>query len=158
MTRIKQYLKAKRARINDNDIKFLKEILNADELAYFNKLPLFEKRHSLDVCYYLINNYGIKDVDILKAGLFHDIGKIEAKITPEKKAIAVLLKRIGFLSTFFGNNIRFLNVYYNHPELSSKICKKLGMNEVTIYIIKHHHDKDISDENILKFQKADREN
>ncbi|AIS51964.1 hypothetical protein TKV_c07810 [Thermoanaerobacter kivui] len=96
MNRIKQYFKAKKAKIYKEDYKFLMGFLNEKELEYFNKLPVYEKRHFLDVCYYLIDKYRVEEYDLLKAALFHDIGKIKTKITPTKKAIAVILNKIPF--------------------------------------------------------------
>lgn len=158
MNRIKQYFKAKKAKIYEKDYQFLLGFLNEKELEYFNKLPVYEKRHSLDVCYYLINKYGIEDQDLLKSALFHDIGKIKAKITPERKAMAVILEKIPFLAKFTEKHIYFLKVYYNHSEYSAEICREIGFNERVIDIVRNHHDKNLIDEDVIKLQEADEKN
>ncbi|HHW57128.1 MAG TPA: HDIG domain-containing protein [Clostridia bacterium] len=158
MNRIKQYFKAKRAKIYEKDYQFLLGFLNEKELEYFNKLPVYEKRHSLDVCYYLINKYGIEDQDLLKAALFHDIGKIKAKITLTKKVIGVILEKIPFLAKFLEKRIYFLKIYYNHPEYSTEICKEIGLNERVVDIVRHHHGRNPTDEDVIKLQEADKKN
>ncbi|ADD02071.1 MULTISPECIES: HDIG domain-containing metalloprotein [Thermoanaerobacter] len=158
MDRIKQYFKAKRAKIYEKDYKFLMNFLNDKELEYFKKLPVYEKRHSLDVCYYLIDKYGIKEHDLLKAAIFHDIGKIKAEITPFKKAIAVIFNKFPLLANFLERYFYFLKIYNNHTEYSAQICKEIGLNERIIDIVKHHHDKIPKDEDIIKLQEADERN
>jgi len=158
VNRIKQYFKAKKAKIYEEDYKFLMNFLNEKELEYFNKLPVYEKRHSLDVCYYLIDKYGVEEYDLLKAAIFHDIGKIKAKITPTKKAIAVILKKIPFLANLLERPVYFLKVYYNHAEYGAEICKEIGLNERIVGIVRHHHDNNPKDENIIKLQEADEKN
>lgn len=155
MGRIKQYLKAIRASISEEDYKFLHRVLSKKELSYFNRFPDFEKRHALDVCYYIIDKYG-KEEDLIKAALFHDIGKTEAKITPTKKAIAVILEKVPFITNFLRRYFLFLEVYYNHPKYSARICREMGLNERVVYLVEHHHDFETLDEDVEKLQDADK--
>lgn len=156
MRRIKQYLKAIRARVSEEDYKFLLRVLSKKELSCFNRFPDFEKRHALDVCYYIIDKYGIEDEELIKAALFHDIGKTEAKITPNKKAIAVILEKIPFIANFLRRYFFFLEVYYNHPKYSAKICREMGLSERVVYLVEHHHDFETLDEDVKKLQEADK--
>ncbi|AIS52053.1 hypothetical protein TKV_c08710 [Thermoanaerobacter kivui] len=158
MNRVLQYFKSLTAGIYDRDYEFLKKFLTKRELEYFNRLPVYEKRHSLDVCYTLMDKYKVKDEELLKAALFHDIGKIKVKITPDKKAIAVLIKKIPPLARYLEKRLYFLQVYYNHAEYSGEICKEIGLSDKVIYIVKHHHDKNVKDEDVIKLQRADKEN
>lgn len=158
MNRFIQYFKALTANIGDKDYGFLNSLLNKKEREYFMRLPVFEMRHSLDVCYTLISKYGISDKELLKAALFHDIGKIKAKITVNKKSFAVLIKKIPVLASYLEKRLYFLHVYYNHPVYGGAICKEMALGDRVIYIVEHHHDIVINDEDILKLQMADKEN
>lgn len=158
VNRFIQYFKALTASIKNEDYNFLNNFLNKKEIEYFMRLPVYEMRHSLDVCYALINKYGINDDELLKAALFHDIGKIRAKITVNRKSVAVLIKKIPKLARYLEKRLYFLHVYYNHPAYSGEILKEMDLSNRIIYIVEHHHDKGINDEEILKLQMADKEN
>ena len=156
MDRIRQYLKAIRSRVSEQDYRFLLKILNEKEMEYFNRLPEFEKRHALDTCYYIIEKYGIEDEDLIKAALFHDIGKTKASLTLHKKVIAVILGWFPFIAIHLKKYVWFLKVYYDHPRYGGDICREIGCNERMIYLVEHHHDKDVSDEELKKLQEADK--
>jgi hypothetical protein len=55
-------------------------------------------------------------------------------------------------------HIYFLKVYYNHSEYSAEICREIGFNERVIDIVRHHHDKNLIDEDVIKLQEADEKN
>ncbi|MGB9780573.1 HDIG domain-containing metalloprotein [Caldanaerobacter sp.] len=156
MKRVKQYLKAIKSRVFEEDYKFLLKILNEKELEYFNRLPEFEKRHALDTCYYIIEKYGVEDEDLIKAALFHDIGKIKAPLTVHKKVLAVVLERFPFIAMHLKKYVWFLKVYYDHPKYSRDICREMGCNERVVYFVEHHHDKEVSDEGLKRLQEADK--
>nr|WP_236617411.1 HD domain-containing protein [Thermoanaerobacter sp. A7A] len=49
-------------------------------------------------------------------------------------------------------------MYYNHAEYGAQICKEIGLNERIVDIVRHHHDKNSIDEDVIKLQEADKEN
>ncbi|UZQ83804.1 hypothetical protein OEI98_000939 [Thermoanaerobacter sp. RKWS2] len=60
------------------------------------------------------------------------------------------------MAKFLEKHIYFFKVYYNHAEYGAEICKGIGLNERIVGIVRHHHDKNLMDEDVIKLQEADK--
>jgi putative nucleotidyltransferase with HDIG domain len=155
--RIKQFIWSINTHINEDDIRYIKNILNKDELKLFNRLAKNEQKHcirvSRDVEGFLFNK-GVKNDILVKVALLHDIGKIRKKVNIINKSIIVILHRLtkGNLKKF--SNIEDINIYYNHGKIGAQILKEYGYNNKFLYLVENHHntivlsDKEL---NIIKY-------
>ncbi len=74
--RLQQLVAALRARISVDEQAQIADSLRPAELYLFERMPLFDRRHSLDV-YQTLIQAGHTDEHLLKAALLHDCGKID---------------------------------------------------------------------------------
>ena len=151
--RIKQFYWAVTSRINEHDSKFIKNILNTEELKLFNKLSINEQKHCVKVAYdaecICNSKQGIVDKKLLlKAALLHDIGKIHRKLNLIDKSVIVLMDRIskGKLRKFSQNPK--INVYYNHSKIGVDLLKKIEYDKKLFYLIENHDNNDSEDTNL----------
>ncbi|APM37270.1 HD family phosphohydrolase [Clostridium kluyveri] len=135
------------SKVNENDIKFVTNILNVKELELFNKLSIQEQKHSIKVAYdikFFCKENNEIDMDLLlKAALLHDIGKIYRKLNLIDKSIIVLLNSIskGKIKSFFKNEK--INVYYNHGRIGRELLERIKCDKKLLYLVEHHHNFEI---------------
>ena len=150
--RIKQFFTSVTAKINSDDIKYLKKNLNKSELALFLKLKKSEQKHcikvSKDVEQICFHN-DIKCDKLLKVALLHDIGKTEVKLNLIEKAILVILDKItnGRLKN---NKNKKVYIYYNHGKVGAKLLENYGYDKRFLYLIENHHNKNIKNDKELE--------
>ncbi|GAA0123416.1 HD domain-containing protein [Clostridium faecium] len=143
--RVKQFFKAITAKITDEDIEFFNRYLKPFEIELFNKLKVYDKKHCINVAKDIFEEtkrISLNDYDtntLIKAGLLHDIGKVYRSLNPIEKSIVVILNFItnGRLKKF--NNIKAINVYYNHGEIGYNILKKYDYDHNFLNLIRYHH-------------------
>lgn len=160
--RIKQFYWSITSKITEEDRIFLKKYLKDKEIELFKKLTVADQKHCIKVAkeikqYYEKNS--IKDTSMIKIGLMHDIGKIHKPLSPIDKSIMVLLDSItkGKVKRF--NNIKKIDVYYNHGEKGYIILKEIGYDEYYLDIVKNHHNNNIKgDEKLNLLIKCDSNN
>lgn len=155
--RIKQFIWSVNTHISEEDIKYTEKILKIDELKLFNKLAKNEQKHcirvSRDVGRFL-HSKGLKNDILIRVALLHDIGKIQKRVNIINKSIIVILNKLtkGKLKRF--NNIKDINIYYNHGQIGAKILEKYDHDNKELYLIANHHNDSIlsdSDLNILRY-------
>ncbi len=153
--RIKQFFWSITAKINNEDINYIRRYLNESEYVLFIKLSIQEQKHSVRVardvqkeCQML----HIAEDELIKTALLHDIGKIYKKLNAIDKSIMVLADK------FTKGKIRNLKaskkikVYFDHAAIGYEILKNSGLSDKALYLIKNHHNDIIDNEelNILK--------
>jgi predicted HD phosphohydrolase len=74
--RLQQFVSALTARISTDEQALIANFLRPAELRLFEQMPLFDRRHSLDV-YHTLVRAGHIDPHLLKAALLHDCGKVD---------------------------------------------------------------------------------
>lgn len=157
--RIKQFYWDIISPFKDIDTEFVDMYLNNLEKKLFNSLNKAEQHHCIRVAKLAIGEYSklqqSNGLDrLIKICLLHDIGKIGAKLNIFDRVVLVLGDKItrGNLKNY--NNIKKINIYYNHAQIGARKLKELEYDDEFIYIIKSHHKKDIQDNvylNILRF-------
>jgi hypothetical protein len=74
--RLRQFIAALTARLTLAERDLVAEILSPAELAVFERMPRYDRRHCLDVCTTL-RAAGYDDRLLLRAALLHDCGKVD---------------------------------------------------------------------------------
>lgn len=160
--RVKQFYWSLNSKINDDDEQFLKYYMNSEELDLFNKLPDYEKKHSIRVARDVKEAYDgdSKTLErLVKAALFHDIGKTVRKFTPIDKSVMVILDCISKGKVKRFKKIKNIDIYYNHADIGYNMLKKYDYEERFLYLIKNHHNNNIiGDKELDILKKCDSKN
>lgn len=146
--RIKQFYRSIVCKINDKDINFIERYLENVELKLFRMLPVYDQKHCINVardvkCFLSLRK--LESKDLIKVALLHDIGKIYNSMNPIDKSIMVIMNKItnGKIKSF--NNIKKVNVYYNHGEIGYNILKKYKYDDRFLFLIRNHHNNNVND-------------
>lgn len=152
--RVQQFIKAVTARITKEDLCFVKQYLNPIEVDLFLRLKPYEQRHCIDVANKL-KEMTEEDVEMIKLGLLHDIGKIKYPLHPIEKSVIVILDHITHGRIKKYSKYKMVKCYYEHPRIGYEILKEVGhYDERFLNLVKNHHQEEQTVKLIL-FQKAD---
>ena len=154
--RVKQFYRSIIAKLNDEDLDFLKTYLEIHELQLFNQLPTYDQKHCVNVAKDVkstCNQRMLQSKDLIRVALLHDIGKIYNSMNPIDKSIMVLMNSItkGKIKSY--NKIKNVNVYYNHGDIGYNLLGKHGYDDRFLFLVKNHHNINIIEDielNILK--------
>lgn len=152
--RVKQFLWAIGSTFKKIDYDYLRKYLNEEEIKLFNTLKHNDKHHCIRVCKDSIsmkeeNNIDVDAMKLGKAALLHDIGKSKFKLNVFEKSIVVLLDKAtnGKINRY--DNIKQIDIYYNHPKIGEKILRKYNYDEEFLQVIKYHHNNKNTNNKIL---------
>lgn len=143
--RIKQFFWALTAQITQEEQKFIKHYLSPQEIELFDKLKIYEQKHSVNVAKALQKDITYDNPkEMIRVGLLHDIGKIKYPIGPVRKSIMVLLDKFtkGKIAQY--NQLKMVRCYYEHPQIGYEMLKERGgySKEFLEIIQKHHEESD----------------
>lgn len=157
MYRIKQFIWALTSNFKKIDSEYIDKFLDSKEKELFNKLRHNEKHHCIRVSKDAINiakekNLNIDEKKLAKVSLLHDVGKGEHGLNLIEKSTLVILNKItrGKLKKF--NNIKNVDIYYNHGKKGVTLLKNLSKDKYDkefLETIEFHHDKNMKKENLL---------
>ena len=153
--RVQQFIKAMTAQITKEDLSFVKQFLNSTEEDLFLRLRPYEQRHCIDVASKL-KEMTSGDVEMIKLGLLHDIGKIKYPLHPVEKSVIVILDRLtdGHIKKY--NQYKMVKCYYEHPQIGYEMLKEVGdYDEVFLKLIKNHHNQEERTPKLVLLQEAD---
>lgn len=143
--RVKQFIWGIEASFKKIDYSYIKKYLNKDEIIMFNRLKKSDKYHCLRVCkdsLSFLDDKNIKfDKDkVAKAALLHDIGKSKYHLNLIEKSTIVLLDKFsnGKLKKY--DNIKQINIYYNHPKIGYEMLKKQNYDKELLEVVRYHHE------------------
>lgn len=147
--RFRQFYHAIFCRYGKADELFARAYLNSQEIALFNQLPGFEKKHCVEVAKIMLElalyNPELDPRKLVRLGLLHDIGKSAERSGPVTKAILVVLRYLcpGIFDRLAdqGENRGFLNkfyVYKHHGDIGAKLLAKMGESAEIVSIIRKH--------------------
>jgi hypothetical protein len=139
--RLSQFVSAVTASVTPGERTLLAELLNARERRLFERMPLFDQRHSLDV-YHTLVRAGHAEPALLKAALLHDCGKVDdnGRGTPLLYyGIFVVLQRItpGIYRWAARNGrgpLRPFAVHAEHDRRSAALIEQAGSPEVAAIV------------------------
>ncbi|MFA6169948.1 MAG: HDIG domain-containing metalloprotein [Candidatus Margulisiibacteriota bacterium] len=150
--RCKQFYYALFSVYSKNDEKFAGLYLKPQELALFNQLPGFEKKHSVVVARKMLAMSRLHpELDpnkLARIGLLHDIGKVLEHNSITTKALLVIL-RFFFpclyetLAERGRTNPRFRRIYLYkyHGQLGAEMLGKLGVAQDILTAVRKHDSK-----------------
>jgi hypothetical protein len=92
--RVRQFLRAVVARVSEEELGQITDILTAASLDLFRSMDVKDQRHGLDV-YNTLRRSGQNNPDLLAAALLHDVGKSAAWLSVWQRALIVLLERLA---------------------------------------------------------------
>jgi putative nucleotidyltransferase with HDIG domain len=146
---MRQYWSGATAVYSKADEAFARSYLNIQEMALFNQLPGFEKKHCVVVTKIMLEMIrGAPELEprkIARLGLLHDIGKIRERNSLLTKSILVIVR---FLTPWLydwladrGENHPLLRRFYihkHHGAVGAELLAKLGEESEIIAIVKKH--------------------
>ena len=125
--RVKQFIWAITARMNEEDVLFMKHYLSKKEQELFLKLRVYEQKHSIRVAYELQKCAKENQVEeYIRLGLLHDVGKSKYPLNPVEKSVIVLLNRLSKEKIQRWNGLKMVKCYYQHGEIGYQLLKELG--------------------------------
>ena len=146
MYRVKQFFWGLLSLYKKTDDKFIAKFLNKDEIEMFKKLKINDQHHCIRVCKEALEvndsfELKIDQYKLGKAALLHDIGKIKLHLNLFEKSIIVILDKLtkGYIRKF--DNIKQINIYFNHPKIGYYMLKEKGYSEELLEVVKYHHNK-----------------
>ncbi|MHC1720100.1 MAG: HD domain-containing protein [Clostridiaceae bacterium] len=144
--RVKQFLWSINAKIDGNDIEYVKKNLNGKEYDLFSRLSRQEQKHSIRVSRDVELECAKTEImpkELIKVALLHDVGKVTRRLGSIDKAILVVSDRLsgGLIRKL--ENIPKINVYFNHGNIAYEVLKDFDLSERALYLIKNHHDRSI---------------
>ncbi|MBB6623816.1 HDIG domain-containing metalloprotein [Clostridium gasigenes] len=144
--RIKQFIWGIESSFKKIDYSYIETYLNNNEIMMFNKLKKSDKHHCIRVCkdsVMLLKNNNIKmdEYRVGKIALLHDIGKSKYHINLIEKSLIVLLDKFtkGNLKKY--DNIKQINIYYNHPKIGYEMLKTRNYDKELLEVVRYHHNK-----------------
>ncbi|MDV4151694.1 HDIG domain-containing protein [Clostridium sp. AL.422] len=152
--RIKQFIWGFTSLYKKIDYTYITKFLNEDEIKIFDNLKHNDKHHCIRVCKDSIKmrnelNINVDMYQLGRAALLHDVGKGERHLSLIEKSTVVLLDKFtkGKIKKF--NNIKQIDVYYNHPKIGQDILIKngFGYDEELLDVVRYHHSVNIKKEN-----------
>lgn len=152
--RIRQFLLCIFSSLGSQDLEYIDKKLDNNIKYIFLKLSKYEKKHSILVARAVEKQFK-NDPDLVKAALLHDIGKTKYHINIIQKSLLVLFDLLtkGKLKKITEN--KSINIFYNHGQMGYDILKDSGYNERILFIVKNHHNKNISSDDLRIIRKFD---
>ena len=131
------------------DAAFARSYLNSEELALFNQLPGFEKKHAVVVAKKMLDlalyNPELDQRKLVRLGLLHDIGKVVERSSVISKSILVIIRYFcpslyEWLAERGKTDRRFKKFYIHrhHGEVGAELLAKIGVSGEYLLIIKKH--------------------
>lgn len=163
--RVKQFLWATGARFKKVDMDYINNYLNEDEKILFNRLNNNEQHHSIRVSKDAIKicrerKIKLNPDKLAKAALLHDVGKGEFGLNVIEKSALVLLNNItkGKIKKY--DNIKQIDIYYNHAQKGADLLKRFNTydKEFLDSIRYHHSNKEIKNKLLDVIKESDNKN
>lgn len=145
--RVKQFILGFTSLFKEVDYDYLNKFLNKEELKLFDKLKHSDKHHCIRVCKDSIKmkedfNINVDSNKLAKAALLHDIGKSKNHLNLVEKSLVVLMDKITSGEIKKYNNIKQIDIYYNHPKIGLNMLNKYNYDKEFLQVIRYHHNKD----------------
>ncbi|GKU27285.1 HDIG domain-containing metalloprotein [Clostridium folliculivorans] len=152
--RVKQFWWVITCNFKQLDEEYINEYLEEHEKKLFDKLKIGDKHHCVRVSKDSLEIYekikeNLDEYQLAKAALLHDIGKSERPLNFIEKSIVVLLHKFTKGKIRKYDNIKILDIYYNHPKKGVDMLQNYGYKEEFLQVIGNHHDKKHTDNTML---------
>jgi len=147
--RFKQFWFGMFSRYSRADAAFAHSYLNIQEMALFNQLPGFEKKHAVVVAKKMLESARrcpkLDEQKIARLGLLHDIGKVSERNSIMTKSILVTIR--FFLPALYDRlaekgredpKFRRYYIHKHHGEVGARLLEKIGVSSDILSIIAKH--------------------
>ncbi|MDI6732002.1 MAG: HD domain-containing protein [Candidatus Margulisbacteria bacterium] len=147
--RMKQFCVAMFSVYLKRDEEFARNYLNIQEMALFNRLPGFEKKHSVRVARKMLKlAHGKANLDerkLARIGLLHDIGKVVEHNSTVTKSFMVIVR--FFLPKVYDRladegkynlKLRRFYIHKHHGAVGAELLAKIGENSNILTILRKH--------------------
>jgi len=114
-----------------DDQTWVATLLDADESELFWSQSAIDACHGIAVARYVGETLPARP-DLLRAALFHDIGKTVNPIGPIRRSIATVLAALGLPLS------RRMATYRQHAERGAEILSDHGHTGITVDFARHH--------------------
>lgn len=150
--RIGQFWRGANARVTAEERVRVAQVLPADALALFERMPVDAQRHSLNVLH-AVHAAGIRDADLDAAALLHDAGKLAAddggvRLSLWLRSPLVLLEAVSprtlarLANADPASGLRYTAyVHQEHPRIGAEWAAAAGCSERACWLIRHHQDE-----------------
>lgn len=143
LNRIRQFMQNISYGFQEIDEDFLSLYFNDKELRLFKRLKKSEQIHSILIAKDIQKELGqCKEENMIRAALFHDIGKILRPMNIFEKSTAVILKKLLGRRIVLLEGTAFIRSYLYHGELGEEILRsqKIFDDAPLFYkLISSHH-------------------
>lgn len=147
--RLKQFYFGMFSVYDSADDAFARGYLQSEELALFNQLPGFEKKHAVVVARKMLDlaiyNPELDQQKLVKLGLLHDIGKVAERNSVLSKSLLVILRYLfpGLYDRLAerGKTNKLFRRFYihkHHGAVGAEMLSKIGVSGEFLSIIKKH--------------------
>jgi putative nucleotidyltransferase with HDIG domain len=147
--RVRQFYFGMSATYTRADEAFTRGYMNSEEIALFNQLPGFEKRHAVVVARKMLElalyNPELDQRKLVKLGLLHDIGKVAERNSILTKSVLVIERFLfphfyDWLADRGKSEPRFRRYYIHkhHGAIGAEMLAKIGVSGEFLSIIKKH--------------------
>ena len=131
--RVAQFISHVRARVSDDEERFVRRLLPAQAATLFEAMPVADRRHGLDVAERLLTS-GQRDPDLLAAALLHDAAK-GRRMRLWHRVSGVLLQAaaprfLGRLASPRETSWRYpFHLYLHHGPMSAEAARAAGCSD-----------------------------
>lgn len=156
--RIKQFVWAMAAKMNIEEKEFVNHYLSDKERKLFYRLRVYEQKHSVRVAYELKKRAAKnQEVEYIRLGLLHDIGKSIYPLNPIEKSIIVVLDYLTKGKIQKMSHLKMVKCYYHHGIIGYNLLSESGdYHLLFLEAIKNHHgSKGISNPLIKALKECD---
>lgn len=155
--RVRQGITALRPHVPACRDTILATTLTPRQANDFLALPIHDQAH-LCRTFDILRTDGVKDPDLLRAGLLHDIGKVDgaSRVQLHHRVTRVLLRRLAprllqrLARTPAPGWRRGFSLAVNHPGLGAEQAARLGCSPRTCWLIAHHETTPVPDDPDLR--------
>lgn len=149
ITRVKQFWISMFSVYTKADEAFARSYLNIQEMALFNQLPGFEKKHSVVVARKMLTAvHGQPILDerkMVRLGLLHDIGKVMERNSILTKSVLVIIRFCcPWLYDRLADNgkdqpfFRRFYIHKHHGQVGADLLARIGEESEILSIIAKH--------------------
>ena len=149
--RMRQTWAALTAKPDRIELREVKEYLSPAEHSLFIQLHPSEQSHSISV-FHQLRQDGVKQPDLLKAALLHDVGKTRYPLHLWERILIVLGRKIspGLAGSVSGKDLdswkRPFVVSQNHAEWGARMAAGAGASRLTVALINRHQQEILNGE------------
>lgn len=127
----------------------LKQWLTPEAVALFERMPLRDQRHSLDI-WHALHAAGAREPELLAAALLHDMGKTVHDGRPLRVWHRVAVVLLDTLSPGAVDRIAAADptswrypfyAHRHHPSRGAELATEAGCTPLTVELIRRHQDK-----------------